>query len=64
MRPSKDNTRYKDESGSLRNGTGGHLFVGNNITKRSGRPVLDLDIPDNTPEGSKITGASLSLHMP
>ncbi|MDA0988012.1 MAG: DNRLRE domain-containing protein [Chloroflexi bacterium] len=63
LSPSKDNTLYKDDSGSVSNGAGEHLFVGNNITEQSRRAVIAFDIAGSVPEGSKITGVSLVMNM-
>jgi len=63
LNPSKDNTLYKDDSGSISNGAGEHLFVGNNITEQTRRIVIAFDIAGNIPEGSKITSVSLVMHM-
>jgi plastocyanin len=63
LNPSKDNTLYKDDSGSISNGAGEHLFVGNNITEQTRRAVIVFDISGSIPEGSKITSVSLVMHM-
>jgi hypothetical protein len=63
LNPSKDNSLFKDGSGSVSNGAGEHLFVGNNIVEQTRRAVMAFDIADNIPRGSKITSVSLTLYL-
>lgn len=62
--PSKDNTLYQDNQGSLSNGAGAGLFVGHN---KSGtfirRALLAFDLLNYIPPGSTIHSVNLTLHL-
>ncbi len=63
LTPSKDNTLYENNTGSLSNGTGPHVFAG--IT-RSGfrrRALVAFDVAGQIPPGSHITRAALTMHV-
>lgn len=61
--PSKDNTLYKDTSGSLSNGAGAHLFVGNTNMGQSRRAVIAFDVAGKIPAGSTIKSVTLRINM-
>jgi cytochrome c peroxidase len=63
LQPSKDNTLYKDDTGSLSNGTGARLFVGNTDNELARRAVIAFDVAGAIPEGSTIVSATLRLYM-
>src|SRR5690606_32760437 len=56
----KDNTLYESATGTLSNGIGEHLWVGNNNTGRR-RPVISFRL-DSLPPGAVITSAELQLY--
>ncbi|MHC4174362.1 MAG: DNRLRE domain-containing protein [Planctomycetota bacterium] len=62
--PSKDNTLYKNDQGSLSNGIGVGFFVGQN---RSGtsirRALLAFNLSNHIPAGSTIHSVNLTLHL-
>jgi hypothetical protein len=64
LEPSKDTTLYEDATGSLSNGAGDYLFAG--VTDRTfrliRRALVAFDVASAIPPGSRITGASLTLH--
>ena len=61
--PSKDNTLYESESGSLSNGSGSHFFVGNTGNGSTRRAVIAFDIAGSIPPGSTIESVTLTLSM-
>jgi|GEM_PF-2707410 len=63
LTPSKDNTLYQAIDGSLSNGAGMHLFVGVTNGSLTRRAVLAFNIGANIPPGSKVTSATLLMHV-
>jgi hypothetical protein len=65
INPSKDNTLYQyvPADGDLSNGAGDHFFAGETDDSLLRRGVLAFDIAGHIPQGSTITGVSLSLSM-
>ena len=61
--PTRDATLYQDDSGSLANGAGQHLFTGRTASGNRRRTVLAFDIAGSIPAGSTITSASLMLNV-
>lgn len=62
---SADNTLYENATGSLSNGAGVHLFVGNTDQGSSGdgrRALISFDIAGAISAGSTITGVTLTLN--
>lgn len=61
--PSRDNTLYEDETGSVSNGEGFHMIVGmtNNMSVRRG--VIAFDIAGSIPAGSTIESVTLTMNM-
>ena len=62
----KDNTLYEDELGQISNGAGQHFFAGktgefNGFVIRRG--LIAFDIAGSVPEGSTITGVTMTLHL-
>jgi len=62
LTPSKDNTLYESDTGSISNGAGMHFFAGDNATNVSRRGVIAFDLA-TIPAGSTINSVSLQLHM-
>ncbi len=66
LTPIKDNTLYENDTGSLSNGAGDHLFAGRVGPGGSGtirRAVLAFDVEGAVPEGATISGVNLTLNM-
>ena len=63
LSPSRDNTLYEDETGSLSNGAGEHFFVGSTDMEMIRRGVIAFDVAGGIPEGSTILSATLKLNM-
>jgi hypothetical protein len=66
LEPSKDNTLYEDEAGSLSNGSGRHLFAGRVFSRAGGfarRALIAFDVGTALPAGAMITSAELRLTM-
>ena len=62
--PSKDNTLYQNNEGSLSNGAGAGLFVGQNNTGNNiRRALLAFDLLNYVPPGSTIHSVSLTMHL-
>ena len=61
--PSKDNTLYEDVVGSLSNGSGQHIFVGNNNRGFVRRTVIAFDIAGTIPGGATIGSVTLNLNL-
>jgi len=66
LAPTHDATLYEDATGSLANGAGSFLFVGNtgqagNVDGR--RALLFFDVAAAVPAGSTITAVTLTLHV-
>ena len=62
----KDNTLYFSQSGSLSNGSGSYIFVGDTAARNGSserRAVIAFDIASIIPDGATITGVQLSLNM-
>ena len=62
--PAKDNTIYENAAGSLSNGSGEYLFVGNNGQNLTRRALLAFDLTNGEiPAEATIENVSLVLHM-
>ncbi len=63
LSPSKDNTLYEDEAGSVSSGEGLNMIFGmtNNLSARRG--VIAFDIAANIPAGSTIESVTLTMSM-
>ncbi len=62
LAPSRDTTIYS-ESGDLGNGAGEYLFSGHTARSTTRRALLAFDVARHVPAGSKITSATLTLHV-
>jgi len=63
LAPSKDNTLYESELGTLSNGKGEYLFAGNNNNGAARRAVLAFDVAGALPAGATVITAELTLRM-
>lgn len=63
VHPSKDNTLYEDEGGTLSNGAGDAFFAGSTGTGQIRRGVIAFDVAAHLPPGSTILSAELTLQM-
>ncbi|HUR79827.1 MAG TPA: DNRLRE domain-containing protein [Thermoanaerobaculia bacterium] len=63
LTPSRDNTLYESDSGSVSNGAGVHLFAGNTQSRSKRRALVMFDVAAQIPAGSLITRAVLTLHV-
>lgn len=61
--PSKDNTLYENSAGSLSNGAGQRIFVGNNNGGLARRAVIAFDIAGTIPAGATIERVTLNLNL-
>ena len=59
--PSKDNTLYETELGTVSNGKGQHLFAGSTNDGDARRAVLAFDVAGTLPTGATVTAAALTL---
>jgi hypothetical protein len=62
LEPSRDNTLYESELGTISNGQGQHLFAGNTNNGDSRRAVLAFDL-SVVPPLAEVVAATLSLNM-
>ena len=62
LTPSKDNTLFENNSGSVSDGAGIHLFAGKTNTGSRRRALMAFDL-SQIPAGAKITGVTLTLHI-
>ncbi len=62
LTPAKDNTLYEDDNGSLSNGEGDYIFVGNTNNGAIRRAVLQFDL-SNIEENAQIDSVTLNLNM-
>lgn len=62
LTPSMDNTIY-EESGSLSNGSGDHLFVGNTNSGNARRALVAFDVDESVPEGAQVDSVRLTLEL-
>lgn len=60
---SADNTLYQNDQGSVSNGTGQHLFVGNNSQGNTRRAVLRFQIDGMVPDGAVVESVSLMMYV-
>lgn len=58
----KDNTLYEESEGSLSNGSGPVMFVGEVSTGGTRRALVEFDIAASIPAGSTINSATLRLY--
>ena len=63
INPSKDNTLYEDDGGSLSNGGGQHVFVGKTGDGSLRRGLIAFNVGANLPAGATIHRAALTLNM-
>ncbi len=63
LQPSADNTLYEDAAGTLSNGAGQYLFVGNTVHDGLRRGLIQFDVTGHIPAGAKILTATLTLNM-
>jgi cytochrome c peroxidase len=63
LHPSKDNTLYEDDTGSLSNGAGSFFFVGKTDQEFMRRGIIAFDVAGGIPAGSTIVSATLRCHM-
>ena len=61
--PSKDNTLYQSDTGSLSNGAGPSFFVGTTAGSLIRRGVIAFDIAGSVPAGATINTVALRLNM-
>ena len=61
--PARDNTLYETTDGSLSNGAGDWVFVGQTAASEARRAVLAFDVAGQIPAGSTINSAELVLFM-
>ena len=61
--PSKDNTLFQHDEGTLSSGAGSYLFVGNSDSGTSRRSLIAFDIAAHIPEGATINRVKLILNM-
>lgn len=59
----QDSTLYEEPFGTLANGAGEYFFAGRTDVGLIRRGVIRFDIASAIPDGSVITGATLTLHM-
>lgn len=62
LTPSKDATLYEIGNGSIANGSGIHLFIGNTASAQRRRALLAFDLTQ-IPAGSRITSVVVTLHV-
>ena len=63
LTPSKDNTLYQSDTGSVSNGAGPHFFTGTTRTRARRRALLAFDVAAQIPPGSRITRVSLAMNV-
>jgi hypothetical protein len=63
LSPSKDNTLYEDDAGSLSNGAGDYFFVGRTGGGAIRRGVIAFDIAGHIPAASIIVSVTLKLDL-
>ena len=61
--PTKDNTLYENVEGLISNGSGEYLFAGKTGTGAIRRGLVAFDIAQSIPAGSRVTSATLTLHL-
>jgi hypothetical protein len=60
--PAKDNTLYENGTGAISNGSGQYFFAGRTGTGAIRRGLVAFDIA-RIPAGSRVTNATLTLHL-
>jgi hypothetical protein len=63
LTPSKDNTLFESDTGTLSNGVGVHLFAGTTASRSLRRALLAFDVAVQLPPGSRITRATFRLQV-
>lgn len=63
LEPAKDNTLYESATGSLSNGEGAFLFVGQTNGGMKRRALLAFDVAGIVPASATILSATLTLNM-
>jgi hypothetical protein len=63
LAPSQDNTLYENTLGAVSNGSGQHLFLGNNSLGSTRRALLAFDVAGAIPAGATIMSVSLQVHV-
>ena len=61
--PTKDNTLYENTAGLIGNGSGQYFFTGRTGSGEIRRGVIAFDIARSIPAGSRVTNATLTLHL-
>lgn len=61
--PSKDNTLFESNNGSISNGVGIHIFIGATASGAVRRTVIAFDVASQIPPGSRITRATLAMRV-
>jgi hypothetical protein len=61
--PAKDNTLYEFAAGTISNGSGQHFFAGKTGAGSIRRGLIAFDIAGSIPAGSRVTSATLTLHL-
>lgn len=63
LEPTCDNTLFEDENGSLSNGAGTGLFVGNNGAGNTRRTLIKFDVAGSLPDGARIDNVRLRFRV-
>jgi hypothetical protein len=63
LEPVKDNTLYESVNGTLSNGKGQYVFVGQTGNSEIRRALLAFDVAGNIPSSATILTATLTLNM-
>jgi len=63
LTPVKDNTLYESPIGNISNGSGEHVFVGENGGALIRRALLAFDLAGSIPAGSTIDAVTLRMNM-
>ena len=59
----RDNTLFESDSGSVSNGAGRAVYVGDNFSLNTRRAMLFFDVAGRIPPGTTILAAELRLHV-
>lgn len=63
LHPTQDNTLIENATGSISNGSGQGIFVGNNASEVIHRAVLTFDVTASVPPGSTLVSIELRLNV-
>lgn len=61
--PTRDNTLYENGAGLISNGAGEYFFTGKTGTSAIRRGLVAFNIAGSIPAGSRVTSATLTLHL-